>query len=235
MRNLIVFRGDYAQVRYPKAVCKNLHSYVLQYMKEKGIGIDVIFCTYPSDIDKLKVYENSFNPINIYYTESGQVLNFKESLRRAHDIYNKYDYIIFLRFDIVYKMNISEWDIFTKEGVILPYKERTNYYDTQSLYGDVIIVMSQYVFSEAAYALLSCNVNAFHLLHNISSIIQSRSPHITIHTIVDGHYQSNTGLKMHDTRLNPIYIQVRYAYAGADKHLYLEYLNDPDSIDFVDW
>jgi hypothetical protein len=131
-------------------------------------------------------------------------------------------------------MNINEWNIFTKEGVILPYRENSKLYPTGKFYGDAIIVISKSALLEVAYNLLACNIDTFICLHNISTIIQIKSPDIIIHTIIDGSYQSNTGLRMGDLRLNPIYIQVKYAYVGADKHLYLECLNDVNSTSFTD-
>ena len=234
MRNLVVFRGDYTEVKWPEAVCKNIHKCIIAPMKEQGILTDIMFCTYPSDMEKLKIYETYFNPVNIHYTKSGQIVNFKESLKLVHRIYQKYDYVIFLRFDIIYKMNINEWNIFTKEGVILPYRENSKLYPTGKFYGDAIIVISKSALLEVAYNLLACNIDTFICLHNISTIIQIKSPDIIIHTIIDGSYQSNTGLRMGDLRLNPIYIQVKYAYVGADKHLYLECLNDVNSTSFTD-
>lgn len=230
MKVLIIFRGDYSIVDYPSMVCKNIHTYIIQPLIEQKINFDTMFSTYNTDLAKLAVYESAFNPIKIqfseYVSEHGQVKNFKDALLMANDTYTLYEYILFLRFDIIYKINIKEWNIFGKDGIILPYKENSEgTFVEQGFYGDCIIVFSQSVFIDALYSLMSAKLNEFFLLHNIAYLIQRRSIDIDVHTILNHYYQSNTGLLEGDKRLNPIYIQVKYEYYGSDKYIYRECLN----------
>ena len=230
MKVLIIFRGDYSLVDYPRMVCKNIHKHIIQPLIDENICFHTMFSTYKTDLAKLGVYESALNPIKIqfseYVSEHGQIKNFKDALVMANDTLTPYDYILFLRFDIVYKMNIKEWNIFGKDGLILPYKENSELtFLERGFYGDCIIIFSQYAFTDAVYSLMSANFNDFFLLHNIAYLIRRRSIDIDVHTIINDYYQSNTGLLEGDKRLNPIYIQVKYEYHGTDKDKYTECLN----------
>jgi len=228
MKILISFRGDYSTVLHPNAVCNNIKENIIQPLYTSGNEVDTLFFTYPSDIVKLGIYETSLKPIHTCFTPYGQIINLKEAMSYIKDIYHTYDYIIFLRFDIIYKMNINLWNIFNKEGITFTYKEDSeSLFTTHQYYGDVIISISNKSFKDVYYAMICIPQRDFILqtLHNFGSIIQEAFPDIQILTIIDGYFQSNTGIPTGDSRLNPIYIQVKYPYNGPDKEKYIEYLN----------
>lgn len=226
MKSLIIFRGDYSYVTTPEVVCKNLLKYIVSPMREKNHVIDVIFCTYQSNLDKLKIYEEFLNPIGIHFTETGQINNFKASLQIVKDTYEKniYDHILFLRFDVIYKINIDDWNIFNNDGITFPFKEDTiELFNSYKYYSDIIIILSNSIFLDVANFLINTNNQAYrppNCLHNIFQIVQSNNNTIRVHTILDGYYQSNTMLTPNDPRLSPLHIQVKYEYRGKDKDLY---------------
>jgi len=230
-----LFRGTFNKVEDPTKICINILKYIIEPLHSNNIDTDIIFCTYQTNLDKLKIYETYLKPIKIIYTNNGQNINFKESLMFIKDIYDTYDYIIFLRFDVIYKMNIIDWNISNKDGLILPFKEDSEHvFKTKNYYGDVIIIihkLSYLNFLNAFNLAFNNHLNDYIvcgganiILHNLVSIVQKYNPNTNINTIVDGYYQSNTGVPENDIRLSPIYIQVKYTYYGSDKSLYLEYL-----------
>lgn len=225
MKTLIVFRGDYSTVANPKFICQNIKQNVIEPMKEKSIDVDVIFCTYPSDLNKLNTYASTLNPVQIYFTTNGQISNFKESMSKIKNIYDQYDYILFLRFDIFYKMNIMNFNIFDKDGIIFPYKEDSQHlFASETYYSDIVIIFSKSIFINVMDTLFDANMfdyQPFNTLHSIAKIVNKKYPDIKMHTMIDGYYQSNTELSADDIRLSPLFIQVKKPYFGKDRELYL--------------
>jgi hypothetical protein len=219
---LVAFRGAYDYVKNPTMVCYNI---IKNVITSTTYDVDVYFFTYDNDLDKLKIYDYYLKPKKIYFTEDGQIENFKESLQILENYYKNYDYVLFLRFDIIYKMPIL--NLCTKDGITFTYKEDTiEIFKTFGLYGDVIICISSSHFSEIRNALLCENAGVEYFphrtLHSLSSIINKRFPNVPTNTMIDGYYQSNTSMPVGDQRLNPIYIQVRHPYHGIDRLLYFD-------------
>jgi len=225
MKILLVFRGDYRQVERPEFVCENIIKQIIKPIQEQNNSVDVVFCTYIDDVSKLNVYISAINPMGILFTDNGQVPNFKQALSFVYDVHNDYDYIIFLRFDIIYKKSIDCWNVFDKEGLIMTFKEDTEqFFNEKRLYGDVIIIMSKSSYTKIMESIIETHDFRFFpptCLHNIYTMVKEFYSEISIHTIVDGYYQSKTSLPAGDTRLNPLYIQVKYEYNGADKSEWL--------------
>jgi hypothetical protein len=227
MRILIAFRGDYSVVNNPSAVCSNIKEKIIDPLRSKGDEVDILFFTYRTDMAKLGIYESHLYPIHTSFTNGGQIINFGEAMHYIKDIYDIYDYVLFLRFDIIYKMSIDKWNIFNK-GITFTYKEESKeLFMSHHFYGDVIISISKDSFKDILYALICTPPVEFikHTLHQFGSIIQESYPHIQVSTILEGYFQSNTGIPEGDPRLNPLYIQVKYVYNGSDKELYTKYLN----------
>jgi hypothetical protein len=225
MKLLLVFRGDYKQVDNPDFVCENIKKQIIRPLEQQDSSADIIFCTYNHDMPKLDAYISALNPMGILYTNNGQVPNFKEALWFVSDVHNDYDYIIFLRFDIIYKKSIRYWNVFKKEGLIMTFKEDSEqFFIRNSLYGDVIIIISKQSYTPIMKSLIGTHDSHYvplTCLHNIYTIVKYFHPEISIHTIVDGYYQSKTSLPAGDVRLNPLYIQVKYEYHGADRDQWL--------------
>lgn len=216
---LVAFRGAYDYVKNPTMVCENI---IKNIITSSPHDVDVYFFTYDNDLDKLKIYDSYLKPKKIYFTKDGQIENFKESLQILENYYKTYDYVLFLRFDIIYKMPILNFC--SKDGITVTYKEDgIEMFQRHGLYGDVIICISSSRFSEISKSLLCESAMAEYLiptLHSICSIINRRFPDVPINTMIDGYYQSNTSLPVDDKRLNPIYIQVKYQYNGKDRLQY---------------
>ena len=226
MNILIVFRGGYNRVKQPHAVSNNINKYIIDPLRELN-NVDIIFCTYSYDIKKLQVYKDKLNPKAIHYVRDGQYNNFIDALNITKDIYDKYDYIIYLRFELIYKRNIIEWDILNKEGMIFPYKEDCeSWYKKSKLYGDCIVIFSKNYYIDILNILLS-NDSEFRgeNLHDIEYVVHKRSPNIPMYCILPNTYNSNTALKLNDPALSPLYIGTCWPYYGNDLDLYL--INDP--------
>jgi hypothetical protein len=229
MKFLIVFRGGYDRITDPGFLCRNVIKQIIEPLTQDGHTVETIFFTYNTDPAKLKIYSDNLHPKNISFTSSGQIINFKEALHGLKPIYSEYDYILFFRFELIYKMNIMEWNLFDKEGVILPYKEACYERGTPGeLYGDNIIIFTKKYFMQIVDLMLNPTwpyfgngINA--TLHNIGTHIKNNHPDIPLHCIVDGYYQSFSRLPPGDIRLNPLYIQMHYAigYNGTDADLWL--------------
>ena len=223
MKVLLVFRGDYNLVTDPTFVCNNIQKYITEPMKENNIGVDIIFCTYKSNLDKLKIYELSLKPNKIYFTSNGQIINFKESLTLVKDMHCLYDYVIFLRFDAIYKTDINKWNIFNREGVTLPFKEDSEgLFNSHGFYSDIIIIIHKLSFLDVVNSVTHAGLDMFpcNTLHAIGTIIKKQYSDIKINTILDGYYQSNTQYPSDDIRLSPLHILVKHPYSGSDKHLF---------------
>lgn len=231
---LIVFRGACDRVSDINHVCKNVIKNIIKPLENMGndaeehststskSNVDVLFFTYDDDLNKLKIYESYFNPKKIYFTQNGQIENFKEALTILENYYKSYDHILFLRFDIIYKMTIRELFCF-QSGITLSFKEDSiHFFNERNLYGDVIICISCSYFPKIITALLETKTEDYCFLHSIGSTINKKFPDVPINTMVDGYYQSNTSIPVDDQRLNPIYIQVRHPYHGKDRLQYFD-------------
>ena len=235
MRYLIIFRGHHSLkenrkgiahsgIVDPKFVCNNIQRYILEPLKSNN-NVDIMFSTYNSNLENLKIFQSYLSPIKTFFTNNGQIINFKETLGLLSNIYDTYDHIIFLRFDIIYKKNILEWNFFDKEGIIYPFKEESleESHSLTRYYGDAIIIVSKSWFLNVSECIIKCHISEFIPeggFHNTPFLIQKSFPHIKIHTIVEGYYQSYTGLELGNPRINPIFIQVRYNYYQSDKAYY---------------
>lgn len=215
MKILIIFRGGYTRVSNPQHVCNNVLKYIIAPLKDLNHIINIAFYTYNNDKDKLKIYTDSFNPIKIVFTESGQIINFKTALLDLKNLYKEYDTLIFLRFELIYTMNIIDWNILDKEGIILPFRENSiDMYEKEGLYGDNIIILSNKYFLMITDLIMQHNFthNIDHLnplnatLHDLGLIIHKKNPGIPFHCILDGYYQSLS--PTNPEVQNPIYIQV---------------------------
>jgi hypothetical protein len=231
MKILIVFRCDYSYIKDPNLICNNIIEYIIEPLLQQKIDFDIVFCTYPNDLDKLKIWELLISPIKIYYTESGQIANFIESLDKIKDIYNQYDYFLFLRMDIIYKVKISEWNVFKNEGLTLAFKEDSQeIFERIEYFSDIIIIISKSAFLKVKDALYNVyngklpNHKDESHLHLLAKKVKTVYPDIQIHTILDGYFQSNTFfcyktntyMNSDDERINPLFIVAKYPYMGPE-------------------
>ena len=225
MKILIIFRGGYSRVPDPEFVCKNIEQYiVLPLSKDKHI-FDVVFSTYNENPQKLEIFNKHLNPIKTFFTQNGQIINFKETLNNIKPLYDEYDYILFLRFEAIYKIPINEWNFQNKEGLILPFKEHTEkLFNETGWYNDNIIIVSKSSFETFYHSIIQAGHNLFHpdnTLHNIVNIIRRNDNTIQVHCLVDGYFQSNVSYcPQIEGHMSPLYILVHYPYTGKDRHLF---------------
>jgi len=226
---LIVFRGGYTRVTNVEHVCKNINTYIIEPLRSENYIPDIIFSTYNENLRKLDIYTRYLSPKKILFTNKydNQVPNFKETLNNMKSIYSEYSYIIFLRFEAIYKIPITKWNFYNKIGVILPFKEDSKeMFEKVQWYNDNIIIISNNYFQQCADIIIQAPTHLFTpgggTLHNIPNILHRIDNTIPIHCLVDGFYQSNSiTYDNYDEHVSPLYILVHYPYLGKDKYLFL--------------
>ena len=119
---LIIFRGGCSRVNDPTLVCKNIELQVLNPLRSR-VNVDIIFSTSSKGDPKVDTFRTHLQPKQIIYTASGQIVNFQETLLNLQNIYSRYTHIIFLRFELLYKVSFDSLSILDTNGLRLPYKE----------------------------------------------------------------------------------------------------------------
>ena len=232
MKVLLVFRGGYSKID-PALLCKNIHDKVFTPLTENGIEYSTLFYTYPTELEKLNALKEGLRASEVNYTQEGQINNFKEAVK---DICKRptYDYTIFLRFEIIYKLDIMKCNIFTQSGVIFPFKENCfTLFTSTNQYSDIIIAVSKEYIKPLLSVLDQADISEYtntNTLHNLGTIINRHDYDIPVRCMLEGFYQSNTSLEADDERLNPMFIMLHYRYNGLDKNEFMAYLStDQDS------
>lgn len=221
---LIVFRGGYERVPDTEFVCENIKEYIFKPLSNNNIKYDVVFSTYNNDSQKLLIYKKNLMPINIFFTQNGQIINFKETLKNVKSLSSYYNHVILLRFEAIYKISIFEWDFFNKNGVILPFKEdNEELFNKTGWYNDNIIIVSGIYFNKFCDIIYNAPYESFtpeHTLHNIVNIIHNSDKTIPVYCLISGYFQANNpNFVQDDKKLSPIYVLVHYPYHGKDKQL----------------
>jgi len=226
---LLVFRGSYSRVKNIDHVCKNINTYIIEPLLLHNYLPDIVFSTYNDDLAKLDIYKKYLSPKQILFTNSyiHQLTNFKETLHTIKSIYSEYTYILFLRFEAIYKISISKWNFYNKIGVILPFKNNSKeHFEKTQWYDDNIIIFSNDYYEQCSNILINASTHIFipeFTLHNIPTILHQTDTTIPIHCIVEGFFESNSiTYDNYDEHVSPLYILVHYPYLGKDKDLFLE-------------
>jgi hypothetical protein len=223
---LIVLRGGCSRVNNPLVICKNIEVQILNPLRMKGYHVDCIFSTTSKGDPKLDVYSEYLKPLTTFYTSNGQIVNFKETLWNLRNIYSNYVQIVFLRFEIVYKINIDEMNIMKNTGLMLPFKEDgEELFRTHKYYGDCIIIICSLHFSNILDTFVEADFHTIStgfghdILHRIVDVILSKFPETPICCILNGFFQSNTNYPADNPKLNPLYILTHYPYCGDKQYL----------------
>lgn len=224
---LIIFRGGCSRVNNPTLICKNVEMQVLGPLRSI-VDVDIIFSTTSKGDPKIDTFSDILHPIHIFYTSPGQIVNFQETLRNVQNIYSKYKQIIFLRFELLYKVSFDTLTILDTHGLRLPYKEDSQeLFESHKYYGDCIIIISGDHFANVSKALLDADFHTIStgkghdILHKIVTVVLASFPDTPISCIIDGFFQSNTHYCGNSIKLNPIYIMIHYPYCG-DKQYFLD-------------
>jgi hypothetical protein len=231
MRLLICFRGDTTRIKNVEGFTLNIFDKIIHPLEQNNIGYDILFSTYNNNKTVLDEMSKSLQPLDtLYYTKSGQINTFLELvnfLKTNSQNTNIYDYIIILRFDIIYKIDIIKWDFFNKNGIICPFKEVSEQmFDIFKYYSDTIFIFSKEYVPKILRIVSSMVLSDFlhngQTMHTLSNYLLHQN--IPLNTLCTGYYQSNTNLNFGDKLCNPLYIMLHYKYEQPDKHLYLQYL-----------
>lgn len=225
MKTLFVFRGGFRKRNIePELVCRNIHKNIFKPLIENNNNYDVVFQTY--NFPELEIFKNNYNPINVYITEqknSTQIINFSNALENIKPIYENYDNIVFLRFEVIYKKPIFESNILNNEGLILPYKEDSEeLFKSHEYYSDIIICITKKYFLDF-FHIVNSKPNKFTIgaLHEIGKFCKDKMP---INSIIDGYWQSSSGWRRNDSRLSPLFVLTHhpYPYSQDEMKSYLD-------------
>jgi len=221
MNLLIIFRGGYNRIDDPETVTFNINKFIIEPLKRDN-KVTVLFSSYLEDEEKLEVFKQKLKPetvvLNDRVEHTGQIINFKQTLSVIESVYSNYDYVLFLRFEIIYKMSVLEWDIFTKRGLIVPYREESEEtFNGTHWYSDTIIIISSEFYIPFSQSIISADLDYFtphYTLHNIANIMPQTIP---VHVIIPGYYNSNTSI-----RDNPLTIMYGRVYLGENIEKYIK-------------
>ena len=235
---LIVFRGDCNRFTDYQFIYNNIKLKILDPLNSKNYTYDIIASSYLEQLNNLNEFSKYFNPIKLYTMNkdnSTQVKQFMFTVNMIKTNINiaEYTKILFLRFDIVYKMSIINWKYLDTCGFIVPYKEDSNeLFNTHKYHSDVFLSIDTNLFEEF-YKYLNCIYlqylnNSYtdiiahepfplNLLHNVANILLYYNPNFIISYCIDGCYQSNTSVS--DNRLSPLFICLSKQYHSNDIHL----------------
>jgi hypothetical protein len=179
---------------------------------------DIVFSTYTDDIPKLEEFKKHLQPKACHLTPRlpSQNHNFKHTLPLLD--YQNYDYIVFLRFEAIYKIPLSEWEFQGKTGLILPFKEYSKeMFDREGFYNDNIIIVSTSVYQDFMNAVVKSEHYYCATLHNLATNVRNIAPHIQVHCLVEGYYQSNSdNHPFIEAIVCPLYILVHHKYFAKD-------------------
>lgn len=123
MRIAILFRGcHYLHPNNPgkpwtvdvvdyRACTDNIHRMILDPLRNAGYKVDIYLGTYKSPIFDTVLHE--FNPVQVVTFDDPRLRTQLEMTTKAvHSLpENRYDRIFVLRFDLKYKIPITDWDI----------------------------------------------------------------------------------------------------------------------------
>ena len=126
MKICFLFRGE--NERFSRGYmnsCNNINNWnrtLFQDVISKGHTYEITFITYPSRI--LEVLSSLIRPNHLIINESiSQTQNCKDIAKWILEHKNDYDRFIILRFDILYKLPITEWNHWMSNGITLLNKD----------------------------------------------------------------------------------------------------------------
>jgi hypothetical protein len=172
----IVFRGHNQRSRNNMSALDNVRNWnktIFDKLKENNIEYDIFFITYNSEI--LSYLKEVLNPKKIILcsdeikNQADSCQSQKQSLLDSIKLYTKsdihYSKLIILRFDIIYKIPITEWNHFNDEGIILTNKDV--HWPSRKLYSDIVFIVDNkfiFTFAEAVE-------NIRHLPHDVGKYL----------------------------------------------------------------
>jgi hypothetical protein len=191
MKVCVIFRGD--NVREAAHIRKyidvlmcwdNLKKTIYDDLTNNGHECDIVFITYCSKI--VEDIKNIIAPTHIEIKERiNQSENFKNVLSFMNKYKNTYDRFVILRCDFMYRINITTWPKWDKNGIILVNKDV--HWPTYKLYADIMFIVdstSVDTFTNAYYS------NIFRdSIHGLGCFLYNNS--IPFHLMYEDYYHMN--------------------------------------------
>lgn len=216
---------------------------IKQPLLDKGHCVDVILTSYDDEESKqlTRRFSDVYKPletltVNLYVqygeysSKSTQADNFMSIMNLLQSYYEQYDRILFLRYELCYKTNINNWDIFESKGIFFPYKEEGMYvYQTHHYVSDCVLLLDRGYFQrflaivrhfygmyKAKTPIPPQNTHPFfnNNLHDLQTMIDLYDPEFPVHFMFDGYFQSNTDCS--DSRASPMFVLLHRPYPLND-------------------
>lgn len=185
MKICIIFRGETVR-DYIKHIntfdnVKNIQEHIFNDLREHGIDYDIALITYENEI--VKDFQKEYNVKDTIICEYiSQQHNMAEVNKYTQDHALQYDRFIILRFDILYKIKITNWNKFYEEGILVPNRDVT--YDVSLFCNDVIFIIDQSyvnIFNDAVEYMMSIEVNPSTKFLNWNSVPHYIGRYLTLH------------------------------------------------------
>ena len=173
MRICFLFRGE--NERFTRGYmnsCNNIQNWnrtLFQDVVSKGDTYDIAFITYPSSI--LELLCSLMRPTHLVINQSiSQTQNCKDIAKWIDAHKNDYDRFVILRFDILYKLPITEWNHWTSTGITLLNKDVC--WLDERLCSDLVFICDQEMIEPFSKALIytrrqAHQVSQYLCLHDI--------------------------------------------------------------------
>jgi hypothetical protein len=241
MNILLVFRGENLRFRNDtvkiydngsdwldiRRCIPNNKVRIIESLRSAGHTVDIMFCTYESE--HLTDFVDAYLPKYIHLFEHSKLYNahhvsVSNTLNSILPVHTQYDRIILLRYDLLYKKNITDWPIWYKNGVIVPWKvESDEAYERRKWCNDHIIIIDSTYFP----TFNSVFQDSFKQYNGVTSGIHfitdelyknGTVPFYFMERIVwsGDSYSTDTSDSM---KCNPYTINSLYPYAFSDLHL----------------
>ena len=236
MKFLIVMRGHCNRFENIQYIYDNYFIKIKNPLLKNGHTLDCMFNTYNGYDEYFEKFKELYNPIKIFRMDTCkyQYLNFYYGMINIQPFVKDYDKIVFLRFDICYKINIMKWNIFNDKGIFFPFTEiEPISIDNNNNYnGDCIIIIDNKYFDQVYQCVhesiqyhefnnkISKNI-PLHFgmsgtLHNFKNVLLSKYNTFPIYFLLNEYYNSRTCYVpwMKHELLNPLYIMMGRDYFG---------------------
>jgi len=239
---LIIIRGNTNRHTEYERFFKNHEIKIASYLKYLNYNIDYMLSSYDNE-DSLSYYINYFKPIHIYKRspdKSDQVHLFFNTLNNViNDIeITKYEKIIIIRFDVIYKRGIYFWNMFNDKDMTVLFKEQNlEDYLNKKRISDILFIFNTKNFkkiNESLYHLYSkyyetdekLDIKNEHILdektlHGVYKMLlyNNSTKDVTIEFSSNELHNSISNLCETDVLLSPFHIHLSRSYNLLDEYL----------------
>ena len=245
MKFLIVMRGHCNRFKNIKYIYDNYLIKIKNPLLDNSHTLDCMFNTYNGDDEYFEKFKELYNPIKIFRMDphNFQSVNFYYGLINIKPFVKDYDKIIFLRFDICYKINIMKWNIFNDKGIFFTFKDADNAekYKYYKLISDIVIGIDNEYYDQIYECMhesiqfhefnnkisenIPLNFDIYGTLHQFGNVLLFKYPTFPIYFIIDGYYNSGAHPLWTGDLLQPLFIFMSKGYFGdINDYLLLERL-----------